>query len=167
MGTWSIGLLCFKVFVVIEIESIAQAPETLPPFFFSFFQWFILKHLKRNKMHFTFWWEVVTVRFIQRGQQSCYFLCQRLILAWWQKEIPKTNKTKKTKKKITGWRATANSCAVQKNEWIGLHTLYMESNAPKNGVSEWYTSQIIFSIVWKYFVIKYCHKREIKHENNN
>lgn len=30
MGTWSIGLLCFKVFVVIEIESIAQAPETRP-----------------------------------------------------------------------------------------------------------------------------------------
>lgn len=166
MGTWSIGLLCFKVFVVIEIESIAQAPETLPPFFF----FFPVIHPQAFK-------EKQDALYILVGGRHCTLHTERATKLLFSvseaysglmtKRNTQNKQKKKNKKKITGWRATANSCAVQKNEWIWLHTLYMESNAPKNGVSEWYTSQIIFSIVWKYFVIKYCHKREIKHENNN
>lgn len=54
--------------MVIEIESIAKAPETHPtPPFFLVIHPQALEKKKEKQMHFIFWWEVVTLCFRQRG----------------------------------------------------------------------------------------------------
>lgn len=110
MGSWSIGLLCFKVFVVIEIESIAHSPWNSPPFFFLY--WFNPRAFKdRKKMHFTFWWEVITLYFRQRGETELLFsVSEAYFSKRWQK--------------ITGLgRKPKHLCNVVWHEWTWIHIL--------------------------------------------
>lgn len=122
MGTWSIGLLCFKVFVVIEIESIAQAPETLPPFFF----FFPVIHPQAFK-------EKQDALYILVGGRHCTLHTERATKMLFSvseaysglmtKEKPKTNK-KKQEKNNRLERDCKQLCSAEKWMDMTTHTLH-------------------------------------------